>query len=109
MGARRDKGLTVTRYLTGHTGIPLLSWDAHEGLTAPHPYRIGLVTARSLGKWHDELNRLPVSDPHMVIRYDYSLGSVDEAWVGMTLGSFVPLLKAHYEKEHMYRYQNGEM
>lgn len=109
MGARRDKGQTIARYLTGHTGIPLLAWDHAAGaVDAPYPYAIRVVTARSLSKWHEDLHRLPLKGPHLSIRYDYSLGSVDEAWVGMTLGSFAPLLKAHYEAHHMDRAQNGE-
>lgn len=109
MGARRDKGLALARYLTGHTGIPLLAWNHDAGeIDAPHPYRMHVVTARSLTYWHEHLNAMPDDAPHMTIRYDHSLGSIDAAWVGMRLSGFVPLLTKHYEALHKERMENGE-
>lgn len=95
MGVRRDKGVALVRYLTGSTGIPLLSWDG-EGIAAPAPYEISVTTNRKLANWHELMRDLPADKPHMAIRYDNLLPNVSYAWVGMTLGGFAPLLQAHY-------------
>lgn len=96
MGVRRDKGAALTRYLTGSTGIPTLSWD-NGVILAPSPYRIEVTTNRKLETWHELMRRLPADKPHMAIRYDNVLPDVSYAWVGMTLGGIAPLLQAHYE------------
>jgi hypothetical protein len=99
MGNRRDKGLSVTRYLTGHAGIAGLTWDGVRGqILAPPPYQIDLTTSRKLQNWHDLLGaELPTT--HIAIRYDYGMDSIGQAWVGMQLHHFVPLLQAHYDKQ----------
>jgi hypothetical protein len=98
MGARRDKGRALTRYLTGSTGIPFLAWDGiHGAIDAPSPYKIDVTTSRSLGNWHDLIRGINSASQHMVIRYDYNMDSVADAWVAMKLGGFVPLLTAHYQ------------
>ena len=73
MGGRRDKGLSVTRYLTGQTGIAGLTWDGVRGqILAPPPYQIDLTTSRKLQNWHDLLGaELPTT--HIAIRYDYGM------------------------------------
>ena len=54
MGERTTKGNAVTRYLTGRTGIPMLTWDGqHSRIQAPPPYSFDVVTARKLQWWHD--------------------------------------------------------
>jgi hypothetical protein len=97
MGARRDRGLAVTRYLTGRTGIPGLSWEGeHSEILSPFQYQIDLTTSRKLQVWHD-LIRQELNKTHIVIRYDASMDSIDQAWVGMLMYDFVPLLTNHYE------------
>ena len=96
--SRTGKGLALTRYITGTTGIPLLSWDGlHSSIDAPAPYRIEVTTSRKLQNWHDLIRAAPEMSQTMVIRYDNSLTDVSHAWVAMPLGGFAPLLAAHYE------------
>lgn len=98
MGGRTDKGKAVTRYLTGSTGIPMLRWDGlNSAVTAPYPYVIDVTTSRKLDNWHDLLRQDWGIATHMAIRYDFQMDSVADAWVGMSLRAFAPLLKAHYE------------
>ena len=98
MGARTDKGRALTRYMTGHTGIPMLAWDGMRGrIDAPPPYVIDVTTARKLQEWHDAIRESPVDSTHMAIRYDLGMSGVEDAWVGMRLRAFVPLLAAHYD------------
>jgi hypothetical protein len=97
MGVRRDKGKAVTRYLTGSTGIPSLHWEGMgNSIEAPSPYVIDLTTARKLENWH-EILRTEGPGIRIAIRYDGSLDSVEQAWVGLSLRDFAPMLKAHYE------------
>jgi hypothetical protein len=98
MGTRSTKGLAVARYLTGSTGIPMLSWDGgHSRVLAPSPYTIDLTTSRKLQNWHDLIREIDSPAPHMVIRYDKDLPDVSHAWVAMKLMGFAPLLGVHYE------------
>lgn len=97
MGKRTDKGNALTRYLTGHTGIPFLKWDGVFGsIDAPAPYEIDVTTSRKLQSWHDLLREEKPS-VHIVIRYDNGMDSLEQAWVGIRLKDFAPLLQAHYE------------
>lgn len=98
MGERATKGRAVTRYLTGHTGIPLLTWDGIRGrIDAPPPYLIDVTTSRKLENWHNLLREQPPGGLSIAIRYDNGMPSLDQAWVGMQLRSFTPLLTAHYQ------------
>lgn len=98
MGARTTKGQGLTRYLTGHTGIPLLKWDGTHGrIDAPPPYHIDVTTSRKLQGWHDLIREGLPGGLSIAIRYDNGMPSLDQAWVGMQLRSFVPLLTAHYQ------------
>lgn len=111
MGARTDKGKALARYLTGHTGIPLLAWNGGQGIVdAPPPYRIEVKTARKLDDWHDAIRHAPSEGVAMAIRYDYSVPTLEEAWVGMQLRTFVPLLTAHYEsiRDRVQTYVEGD-
>ena len=97
MADRANKGRAVTRYLTGSTGMPSLLWDGIRGsIEAPHPYSIDVTTSRKLQNWHDLL-REEHKGIRIAIRYDRNMDSVAQAWVGMTLQDFAPLLQAHYE------------
>ena len=97
MADRANKGRAVTRYLTGSTAIPSLLWDGIRGsIEAPSPYVIDVTTSRKLQNWHDLL-REEHKGTHIAIRYDKGMDSIDQAWVGMTLRDFAPLLQAHYE------------
>lgn len=99
MGRRSDKGRRVTRYLTGHTGIPLLRYD---GLTntieAPAPYSISLITD---AKWWRFGERVAATNDQpgipFVIRYDGYIDDIDNAIVGCNLRAFTQLLTKHYE------------
>lgn len=95
MGERSTKGKALTRYLTGHTGIPFLNWS--DGIIdAPHPYLIRVTTSRKLQNWYDLIRTMPEDKISMSIRYDNDLPSVEQAWVGMQLRPFVRLLECHY-------------
>lgn len=98
MGERRGKGLALARYLTGHTGIPLLSWNgAASKIDAPFPYTMEVATARKLDTWHAMIRGFPEDSVAMAIRYDHSVPTIDQAWVGMQLRPFTTLLAAHYD------------
>lgn len=98
MGVRTDKGKALTRYLTGNTGIPMLTWDGTHGIIeAPPPYRIDVTTSRKLEEWHELIREEMPDGLSIAIRYDNGMPGLDQAWVGMQLHSFLPLLTAHYE------------
>lgn len=98
MGTKRDKGMAVTRYLTGSTGIPFMSWNGgHSQIDAPYPYMFRVSTARSISNWADQIREIEGDMPRVCIRYDGDIPDVSHAWVGMKLMGFVPLLTAHYE------------
>lgn len=111
MGARTSKGLGLTRYLTGHTGIPMLRWDGlRSHIDAPPPYRIEVTTSRKLQNWHDLIREETPGQLGIVLRYDNGMPSMDQAWVGMQLHSFVPLLTAHYNsiQDRVQTYVEGD-
>lgn len=111
MGARTDKGKALTRYLTGTTGIPFLAWDGRFGrIDAPPPYLIRVTTSRKLENWHDDIRHSLPGGLDISIRYDNSVPSLDQAWVGMQLHSFVPLLTAHYQsiQDRVQTYVEGD-
>ena len=111
MGIRTDKGKAITRYLTGHTGIPALSWNGGlGGVDAPPPYSIDVTTSRKLENWHELIRNGKPDGIGISIRYDMGMPSLEEAWVGMQLRSFIPLLTAHYEsiRPRVQTYLEGE-
>ena len=93
--SRNDKGRAISRYLTGSTGIPSLYWN-NTTVESPPPYDFTVTTARKLMLWHEHIRGGNHGIP-IAIRYDHDLDSVADAWVGMRLEHFAPLLKAHYE------------
>jgi hypothetical protein len=96
MGVRADKGRALSRYITGHTGMPLLHWNGTT-IESPPPYKFEVTTSRSLENWHNLIRGIEGYNPHMAIRYDNTLPDVSHAWVAMQLSGFVPLLTAHYK------------
>lgn len=97
MGERTNKGRALSRYLTGHTGIPFLTWNGlQSSIDAPYPYIIEVTTSRKLQHWTDHIKAMPEDRIGMSIRYDNDLPSVEQAWVGMQLRSFSALLECHY-------------
>ena len=112
VGIRNAKGLAVGRYLTGSTGIPMLSWDLSTGrIIAPPPYVLDVTTSRKLQNWYDLIRADTDSHTvHAVIRYDYTLDSIEQAWVGMNMRTFSTLLTAHYEsiRPRINSYVEGE-
>lgn len=101
MGARLDKGRATARYLLGHTGIPGLAFaGSSNDIISPLPYFMDVTTSRKLSDWHESIASLSGTGSmghHIAIRYDNNMASVADAWVGMTLHQFVPLLTAHYD------------
>lgn len=99
MGLRSSKGQGVARYLTGATGIPMLHWDSGTSrISAPPPYLLDVTTSRKLQNWHDLIRSDTDSHSmHAVIRYDMSIDSIEQAWVGMNMRTFSTLLTSHYE------------
>lgn len=111
MGVRADKGRALASYLTGHTGIPLLAWDGMRGrIDAPPPYTITVTTSRKLQNWHDDIRESLPGGLSIAIRYDNGMPSLDQAWVGMQLHTFVPLLTAHYDsiQDRVRTYVEGD-
>jgi len=96
---RNDKGRAVTRYLTGHTGIPSLAWDGSTSMiTAPPPYKPFVSTDNAWWRFRQylDLREDTVGIP-FVVRYDKTINGVDKAIVGIHLDNFADLVKAHYE------------
>ena len=107
MGVRANKISVLFRYLVGTTGSAMLSLDKLD-IKAPHPYRFSVTTARKLQVWHDHILHDDESGKvNIHIRWDNNLSGVDEAWVGMKLDEFVPLLAAHMEKQETERRTNA--
>ena len=96
MGLRADKGRAIVRYLLGHTGIPALRWTPN-GVESPPPYNITILTAARMEDWRIAMNARPKSGINIVVRYDGYVDGLENAWVGMRLSEFVPLLKLHYD------------
>ena len=112
VGLRNGKGNAVTRYLTGSTGIPMLSWNYSDSrVLAPPPYLLDVTTSRKLQHWHDLIRSDTSPDTiHAVIRYDMSMDSIEQAWVGMNMRTFSTILTAHYDsiRHRVDSYVEGE-
>lgn len=96
MGIRADKGRSVAKYIGGHTGMPFVRWD-NNGLHSPAPYRFDLTTSKKLDNWHNQLREPRTNGLYAAIRYDYTVPTLNDAWVGMHLDDYVTLLTSHYE------------
>lgn len=100
MGARRDKMRAVTRYLTAHTGIPLISWDGSSALLdVPWPYAIIVSTDAKVQRWREALGLLPRNRMRASIRYDKWIDDIDDAEVVLPLSDYVRLLHTHYHNQ----------
>lgn len=95
MGKRSDKGNAIARFILGNTGMPGVSWN-QDVLSCPAPYSMSTTTGLTVAHWTDRI-RVEHQRMHIAIRYNYSMDSVANAWVGMQLHQFVPILKAHYD------------
>jgi len=96
---RSTKGKAVTRYLTGHTGIPLLTWNGENNtITAPAPYEPYVSTDGAWWRFRQYLDeRQESTGIPFVVRYDGSIENVDTAIVGIRLRHFAPVLAEHYK------------
>lgn len=74
----------------------MLSWNGHT-IDAPYPYEFDVTTSRSLENWYTELRKEPTDRLRFCIRYDNSLPSLEQAWVGMHLSTFTTLLTSHFD------------
>jgi len=110
MGRREEKGRAVARYILGHSGIPSVSWEKGQNIEAPPPYRFHVTTSRSLDLFKRALEERIVGRINIVIRYDGDIPELEDAWVGMRLSEFVPLLQAHYEanRDRVETYRKGD-
>lgn len=95
--SRRDKMLTVSRYLTAASGIPGIRYDGTSVLESPYPYQLQVCTGRVLHLWHERISELPANRIGGVIRSDKMIDSIPESWVGMRLDQFCMLIGMHYE------------
>ena len=101
VGKRRDKGLAVARYLTGETGIPLISWTT-DGLDCPHPFKFKLLTEATNWKYWQAANALdPKDDMSVIIRYDGYMESIDDALVTMKIQTFTRLISEWADHHHL--------
>jgi len=108
---RNEKGRALSRFLTGRTGIPMLSWDYMESrIDAPPPYRIDVTTSAKIEHFRKLLMDKPGTSTHMVIRFDKFIPGIEGAWVGMRLADFTPLLTAHYQtiSDRINTYKMGD-
>lgn len=110
MGFRDEKGKAIARYILGHTGIPTLAWTRGGNMEAPPPYRIRVVTDRSLDRFRLTLEERTSGRLNIVVRYDGDIPELEDAWVGMRLSDFVQLLQAHYEanRDRVETYVKGD-
>lgn len=99
MSRRKDRINKVVRYLTGHTGIPGLSWTGPQSLlTAPFPYSFDMSTEHSL--WRVAQKVRATADRRgipCVIRFDMDTPNVPDAWVVLRLETYCELLALHYK------------
>lgn len=94
---RSEKTRSVTRFLTGASGIPLISWDGSSlHLDAPAPYKFVVSTDATAWRFFAHVKDLPQDGIPAVIRYDKFLDNINDAVVGMKLPTFTTLLSAHY-------------
>lgn len=108
MGDRHNYGLSVTRFLTGHTGIPNLRWDyKHSLIESPLPYEINLTGERSSERL---FSRVRAQDPNHLGAVISRMGEqrIADSFVTMRLQSYSALLAAHYENVALPRIQKGE-
>jgi len=110
--SRTLKVRTVTKYLTGRTGIPSLYYDRTTGnVQSPPPYRFGVSTDAAWWRLGKYLKEMPEDSLSFAIRYDkYIEGGVDNAIVAMRLEVFVKLLEAHYNtiEDRIKTFTEGE-
>lgn len=103
MSRRRDKIMSIVRYLTGRTGIPGLGYHGPDAtLLAPWPYQFTVSTDRSLGRLAERVQALQDVDEKkipVIIRYDGHLDNPPNAWAVMRLETFCRLAKLHYDSE----------
>lgn len=95
---RNDKGKAVSRFLTGHTGIPFLRYDYLNNIVeAPSPYSISMTTSGEWWRFGEHVKKTQdMTGLPFVVRYDAHIDGVDNAVVGCTLNTFAQLL-AEYE------------
>jgi hypothetical protein len=109
---RSDKGRSVTRYLTGHAAIPMLSWNGDDNtITAPPPYKPYVSTDGAWWRFRHYLDeRQDDTGIPFVVRYDKSIPGVDNAIVGIHLRNFATILHAHYISisDRVETYRTGE-
>lgn len=94
---RSDKGKALVRYITGHTGIPMLHFDGRDNsIAAPNPYSIKVITDTHWWRFSEQVRAAnDQSGIPFVIRYDGYIQGVDNAIVGTNLRSFAQLLEAY--------------
>lgn len=96
--SRADKGRAIARYLTGSSGIPLISWDTASGdLLAPSPYFFTATTDAASWRFWEKVKDLPDKKVSAVIRYDKWIDNTADAVAGIRLSTLGVLLSAHYE------------
>lgn len=83
----------MSRYITAATGIPLLSYDLTTShIVGPPPYDFVLTTDAAGWRFFQAIR----TSGSAVIRYDKFVESVEDAYVGMKLSTFAPLLAMQY-------------
>ena len=98
---RTEKGKSVTRYLTGHSGIVNLRWDGlNNHIDGPYAYYLDVSTDGRADRFFQGIRELPDDERiAAVIRYDKWIDGVDKAVVGCTLRTFAVLL-GQYDKQY---------
>lgn len=95
---RSDKGKSIARYLSAHSGIIRLDWDGTASqIVGPYPYHLDVVTDARSDRFFQAVRGLPDNNQiAAVIRYDKFVDGVDNAVVGCTLRTFAVLLAQHH-------------
>ena len=99
MGARRDRGLAISRYISSETGIPFMGFENRANvITSPRPYLFQLVTDRANEALPRAMKELPRTGVPIAVRHNLFVSdSITDAWFVMRGSDFMPLLKMHYE------------
>lgn len=96
--SRANKGRAVVRYLTGSSGIPLISWDTvSNDVSAPTPYFFTVTTDAVNWRFWQRVKELPDKQIAAVIRYDKYIDNTADAIAGIRLSTLGQLLSVHYK------------
>lgn len=97
--SRADKGRRLVAYLAARTGIINLRYVPQEfRIDIDYPHHIKLSTDRKSERFYQYIYEIP-TPMGVVIRFDGTIGDIEDAMVGMKIGTYAALLEAYVERE----------